>query len=74
MFAYSPYQARKHLSGIFSVYLRGRLWAPVPMPNTLIFSQFNKKNHSQKINLSSFQQLFSFLSLGCSFFQFKVKW
>ena len=36
-------------------------------------SQFNKKNPNQKINLSSFQQLVSFLSLGCSFFQFKVK-
>ena len=24
-------------AGIFSVYLRGRLWAPVPMQNTLIF-------------------------------------
>ena len=31
-------------TGIFSVYLRGRLWAPVPMQNTLIFSQFDKKN------------------------------
>ena len=30
-------------AGIFSVYLRGRLWAPVPMQNTLILSQFDKK-------------------------------
>ena len=28
----------------FSVYLRGHLWAPVPMQYTLIFSQFDQKN------------------------------
>ena len=41
--------------GIFSVYIRGRLWAPVPMQNTLIFSQFDKKIPNQKMNFSSFQ-------------------
>ena len=44
------------LTEIFSVYLRGCLWASVSMQNTLFFSQFDKKKKpSQKINSSSFQ-------------------
>ena len=43
------------MTGIFSVYLRGRLWAPVPMQNTLIFSQFDKIIPNQKMNFSCFQ-------------------
>ena len=31
-------------TGIFSVYLRGRLWAPVPMQNILIFPYLTQKN------------------------------
>ena len=39
----------------FSVYLRGRLWAPVPMQNTLIFPNLTKKKiPNRKVNFSSF--------------------
>ena len=43
------------MAGISPVYLRGRLWIPVPMQNTLFFPIWQKKNPYQKINFSSFQ-------------------
>ena len=42
-------------SGIFSVYLRGCLWPPVPNPIQIFFSQIDPKNPNQKINFNSFQ-------------------
>ena len=38
-----------NVTGIFSVYLRGHLWAPVPMQNTLFFPILTEKIPNQKI-------------------------
>ena len=38
-----------NITGIFSVYLRDRVWAPVPMQNTLFFPNLTEKIPNQKI-------------------------
>ena len=56
-------------SGFFFYVPGGPITAPVPMKNTLSFSQFDKKKlPSQKTKFCSCQQLFDFLSSDCSFF------
>ena len=53
------------------MYLRGRLWAPVPLLNILNFPHLMKKVPNQKINLVVFNNYSIFFHLDVLSFNFK---
>ena len=52
-------------SRIFSVYLRGCLWAPVPMQNSLFYPKWTKKIPNQKIVVFNNYSIFFHLDVLC---------
>ena len=74
IFLYLLLPEKQYLYRNFFNVLQGpQFMVPVPIQNTLFFPNLIKKIPNQKINFCRFQQLFNFLSSGCSFFQLKVK-